>query len=60
MFTKNKVFAADKLHDTAVFIIMIHRAAPLTNGQCVKEFSVFLGREHTLSDLLNILEVIYK
>lgn len=53
IFTKNKIFAADKLHDMPVFIIMIYRAALLTNGQCVKEFSVFLGREYTISDLLN-------
>lgn len=61
MFTKNKIFTADKLDDVPVFIIMIHRATPLTDGQWVKEFSVFLGREYTVNDLLKQqLEVIYK
>lgn len=52
MFTKDKIFAADKLHDMPMFIIMIHGETPLTDGQCVKEFSVFLGWEYTVSDLL--------
>lgn len=61
MATNNKIFATDKLCDMLAFIIMTHRAIPLTGGQCVKKFNVFLGNECTVSDLLKqCLEVTYK
>lgn len=61
MDTNNKISIADELHDLLVFIIMTHRVTPHTDGQCVKEFAFFLGKEYKVRDLLQqSMEVTYK